>query len=335
MDALALVCSQEQRFTLEPVRLADPGPADMVVRTLCTGVSIGTEFALIRNKISWGPYPLCTGYQGVGVVETVGPAVVGYSPGDRVYYRDNRFMALAAGGAVSCVSGTHCSHAVIDPTRTHGVAHLPAGVTAEAGSLFVMPSVGLFGVDMANPRMGQVVVVYGAGLIGLGVVAACAHRGCVVVAIDLDDARLALAAHLGASRCINPANDDPEAVVRGIAPAGADVVFESTGIPGLLDPAIALCREFGTFVWQGNYGEAPISMHFLPPHGRKLTMYFPCDDGQAPCRRAVVNNMARGVLQWDRVITHRVQPSDAPDLFDRINRNHAPEVIGAVINWSC
>ena len=122
MRADALICSEEQAFSLESVELDDPGPGDLLVRTLSTGVSIGTEFALVRNKISWGPYPLCTGYQGVGVVERAGADVRGFAAGDTVYYRDNRAMRLAGGERVSCVSGTHCSHAVIDPVRTHGVA---------------------------------------------------------------------------------------------------------------------------------------------------------------------------------------------------------------------
>jgi hypothetical protein len=52
----------------------------------------------------------------------------------------------------------------------------------DAAAMFVMLAVGLHGVDMANPRLGQKVVVYGVGLIGLGVVA-CVHRGCFVIAV--------------------------------------------------------------------------------------------------------------------------------------------------------
>lgn len=334
MRARALICTEQQTFSLEEVALPDPAPENMIVRTRCSGVSIGTEFALVRNKLSWGPYPLCTGYQAVGVVEQVGADVQGFRVGDKVYYRDNRTLHFPDGRPISAASGTHCSHAVIDPQKTHGVAYLPVGVSEEAASMFVMPAVGLFGVDMANPRMGQVVVVYGAGLIGLGVVAACAHRGCVVVAVDLDDRRLEVAKRLGADHIINGAQQDVEQEVKRITPRGADAVFESTGLPQCLDTAIRLCREYGAFVWQGNYGAAPVSLHFLPPHGRKLTMFFPCDDGLAPCRRAVLKNMAMGALKWEEVITHRVEAEDAPGLFDRINRNQAPDVLGAVIRWT-
>jgi len=313
MKAKALICDEHQRFSLEDVILKDHAPDEVLVRTTYSGVSIGTEFALIRNKLSWGPYPLCTGYMGTGVVEAVGAEISDFEIGDAVYFRGNVSMTLTDGTAVSSVSGTHCSHVVAKPHTSHGVDHLVPGVAMDVAAMFVMPAVGLYGVDMANPRMGETVVVYGVGQIGLGVVAACALRGCVVIAVDLEEQRLSVARTLGADFVINGRRADVAQEVKRIAPEGADVVFECTGKPECVDPAIALCRPFGRFVWQGNYGSAPVSMHFLPPHGRRLTMFFPCDDGGPACRRAVLKNMAMGALKWEHCITHRIPFTEAPD----------------------
>jgi len=334
MRAKALICDETQRFTLEDVVLKDPAPDQIAIRTHYSGVSIGTEFALIRGKISWGPYPLCTGYMGTGVVEAVGSDIGDFKPGDEVYFRGNDHMELADGIPVSCVSGAHCSHVVRKPHTSHGVAHLIPGADMGAACMFVMPAVGLNGVDMANPQMGQTVIVHGAGLIGLGVVAACAHRGCVVVAVDINDTSLAIAREMGADYTVNGAAQDVAAEVKKIAPDGADVVFECTGIPACIDPAIALCRPHGSFVWQGNYGAAPVSMHFLPAHGRRLRMFFPCDDGLQPCRRAVVKNMAMGALKWERCITHRIGFTDAPEMYARINKGEDEDIVGVTINWT-
>ena len=136
-----------------------------------------------------------------------------------------------------------------------------------------------------------------------------------------------------ATQQINGTSQDVAAAVKALAPHGADVVFECTGLPQCIDPAIALCRTHGKFVWQGNYGAAPLSMHFLPPHGRRLQMFFPCDDGLQPCRRAVVKNMAMGALRWEKCITHRVSADEAPALFQQINEGSVDEIVGAVINW--
>lgn len=333
VEAKALICNAQQEFAIRDVTLPDPAPDQIAIRTRFSGVSIGTEFALVRNKLNWGPYPLCTGYMGTGLVESVGSAVTGLKADDAVYYRANAAMQLMDGQSVSCVAGVHCSRAVIRPDTSHGAYPLPHGVPMDVGSMFVMPAVGLNGVDMAGPRMGEVVVVHGAGLIGLGVIAACAHRGCTVVAIDISDRQLALARELGADHTINSAHAPMRDMLKSLAPDGADVVFEATGLPQCIDDAIALCRTHGKFVWQGNYGASPISMHFLPPHGKRLQMFFPCDDGLQPCRRAVLRNIASGALRWDKTITHRVSHLDAPALFTQINMQREHGVLGAVINW--
>ncbi len=334
MQAQALICDAQQNFSLQPVNLPDPAPDQVAIRTLWSGVSIGTEFALIRNKISWGPYPLCTGYMGVGEILEAGADITDLRPGDQVYFRGNASIALTDGSPVTPVSGAHCSHIVTKAGGTHGVAPMVAGAPPEAAAMFAMPAVGLNGVDMANPRAGDTVVVHGAGLIGLGVVAACAHRGCRVVAIDINDTQLALAISMGADVAVNSRSTVMSEALRAIAPDGADVVFECTGIPSCIDPAIALCRREGAFVWQGNYGAEAISMHFLPPHALRLRMFFPCDDGGPACRRAVVKNMASGALRWDRCITHRISSSEAPDMFQRINDGTDKSIVGVVIQWN-
>ena len=333
MNARALICDEKQNFSIENVTLTDPAPDQVAIRTLYTGVSIGTEFALIRNKLSGGPYPLCTGYQGTGVVEAVGADIDNFDVGDEVYLRGNDTMMLADGTPVSCVSGAHCSHIVRRPNTSHGVDHMVPGAAMDVACMFVMPAVGLYGVDMANPRMGETVVVYGTGLVGLGVVAVCAHRGCVVVAVDINEKRLAVAKTMGADFVINGHSSDVAEEVKRIAPEGPDAVFECTGLPQCIDPAIALCRANGSFIWHGNYGKEPISMHFLPPHLRRLRMFFPCDDGLQPCRRAVVKNMAMGVLKWEQCITHRIPFTEAPAMFQRINEGKDKDILGVVINW--
>jgi len=334
MRAKALICEEGGAFTLSEVTLPDPGPRHLVVRCLCSGVSIGTEFALVQQKISWGPFPLCLGYQAVGIVEAVGDDVSDYRVGQRIYYRNQGDMRLPDRRAVSCVTGTHCSHVVVDLNENHGLGPMPEGVGDEEASLFVMPAVGLNGVDMSNVRMGDTVVVYGAGLIGLGVVAACSHRGAVVIAVDIEASRLEVACRLGADHVINANEQDVAEEVARLTGEGADVVFESTGIAACIDVAMPLCRQKGTFVWQGNYGAAPIQWTFMNAHARELTTFFPMNDGLEPSRRAVLKNMRAGALPWASTITHRLTPAETPAFYTRINDGGAADVLGAVIRWS-
>ncbi len=332
MDATALICTAEQHFSLETFPVPPITANQIRTRTLYSGVSVGTEFAVIQGKLDWGPFPVCTGYQAVGVVEEVGQQVSRFAVGDTVYYRRN-FMAMAHNGAkVNTCAGTHTSVAIIDSDAE--VELLPKGVDPATGSMFVMPSVGYNAVNMAGVGMGDVVVVHGVGLIGLGALVAARLRGAITIAIDLDDKRLALAQEMGAAYTLNSHEGNLTERVNQIKRGGADVVFEATGIPACLDPAFALARLHGKFVFLGNYGNAPISFHFLVPHGKQLTAFFPCNDGLAPCRDAVLRNIGSGAIPWEKTITHRITAAEAPDLYGAINRGAIPEMMGAVIRWS-
>jgi threonine dehydrogenase-like Zn-dependent dehydrogenase len=74
-------------------------------------------------------------------------------------------------------------------------------------------------------------------------------------------------------------------------------------------------------------------MKFLSPHGKRLQMFFPCDDGLQPCRKAVIKNMAMGALKWEQCITHRISYKEAPEMFNRINASEDKDIVGVVINW--
>ncbi len=335
MKSSALICTAQQQFSLQEFDIPRLAPKDLLVRCAWSGVSVGTEFAVIRNKISYGPYPICTGYQAVGYVEDTGAAVSKFAVGDKVYYRRSFLPMAIDGQSVTICSGTHSTYALMSEDAE--VEHLPEGVDEATASLFVMPAVGYNAVDMAGVQMGDVVAFHAVGLIGLGALAAARLRGAVTIAIDLDPRRLDLASEMGAAHTINAsglAPDELAARVQEVQPGGADVVFEGSGVPSCLDLAFPLARLRGKFVFLGHYGKEPVSFNYLVPHGKQLTAFFPCNDGLAPCREAVLQNIASGAIPWEKTITHRVDASEAPELYAKINRDELPELYGAVIRWS-
>ncbi len=332
MEATALICTAEQKFSLETFPIPEIGASEILVETLYSGVSVGTEFAVIRHKLDWGPFPICTGYQAVGIVREAGADVDRFQTGDKIYYRKNYMPMQLGEQKINTCSGTHASHAIMDSSAE--VEKLPGEVDEATGSMFVLPSVGYNAVNMAGVGLGDVTIFHGAGMIGLGALVAARLRGAITIAIDLDERRLALAREMGAAFTVNSSDEDVMARVQAIHPGGADVVFESTGIPACLDTAFALCRLHGKFVFLGNYGNAPISFHFLVPHVKQLTAFFPCNDGLKPCREAVLRNMATGAIPWQKTISHTVPYTDSPGLYSDINHNRMADLVSAVIKWA-
>lgn len=342
MKTKALVTRDNLSFALENVMLSEVGRYDIMVRTVSSGVSIGTELALIRGKLSWGPYPLVTGYQATGIIEKAGRDVRNLKEGDRVFVRGNKSITLGNGVKATSANGAHASHIVCDasPGSPNAPGLVPVNVDMGTASIYVMPAVALHAVDMAGPSALETVAVYGAGQIGIGVTTMAAMRGCRVISIDIEKRALDLAAVMGAEHTVDASRDNWRKQFDGLAPEGADVVFEATGIPGCVDSAISLVRRTplqhlhgqGKFVYLGNYGSGPISHDFLQAHVRQIQCFYPCDDGKLPNRNRIMQMLSRGILNWDRTITHRLPAFKAPETFEAI-KNGDREFTGVVFNW--
>ncbi len=331
----ALICTEQQKFKLWEIDLPELRSGDILIKTLYSGVSIGTEMLLITGKHNWGPFPICTGYQAVGIVEETGSAVNNFKVGDKVYYRGWNVPMTREGESITPASGTHSSYAVVDSANpTHGAGLLPDGIDDSTAALFVMPSVGANGINMADVKTGDNVVVIGTGLIGLGVVGCAALRGANVIAVDIDDNRLRVAKELGADETVNSAEDDLAGSIKAIWPDGADVVFEASGNQACIDMGMALCRKYGKFVFQGDFGNNTITFNFRPPHGQSIITYFPLDDGYYSVRRSVLRLIASGVLKWEKTITHRIKAVETPEFYEKLLNKSVPDVLGIVIDWS-
>ena len=150
---------------------------------------VGATLEAVRAKLGT-PIPL--GYCHAGVVVEAGPRVRGFSAGDRVV-----------------TNGSHAEYVRVPETLA---ARVPDGVSFEAAAFTPLAAIGLQGVRLAAPTLGETVVVYGLGLIGLLTVQLLRANGCRVVGIDRDPARLALAERFGAA-AVDGAAGDPAAHV--------------------------------------------------------------------------------------------------------------------------
>jgi predicted dehydrogenase/threonine dehydrogenase-like Zn-dependent dehydrogenase len=188
----------------------------------------------VRSKLSQ-PIPL--GYSNVGVVTEVGAAITGLQVGDRV---------LSNG-----------PHAETVRVPQNLCAKIPDNVPDEHASFTVVGAIGLQGIRLAQPTIGENFVVMGAGLIGLMTIQILIANGCRVLAIDFDAAKLALAQRWGAHICDLSKGADPvEAANAFSGGIGVDAVLitASTKSNDPVHQAAQMCRKRGRIVLIGVVG---------------------------------------------------------------------------------
>lgn len=194
---------------------------------------LNTTLTAVRSKLA-EPIPL--GYCNAGVVIGVGSLVKSFRVGDRVV--------------------SNGPHAELVRAGENLCARIPDTVDDEAAAFTVLASIGLQGVRLAAPTIGETVVVTGLGLIGLMTVQILAANGCNVIGIDPDGSRCRLAEKFGA-RAVQVGSADPVKRVMALTGGtGADAVLitASTASQEPLEQAAAMSRKRGRIILIGVAG---------------------------------------------------------------------------------
>jgi (R,R)-butanediol dehydrogenase/meso-butanediol dehydrogenase/diacetyl reductase len=128
---------------------------------------------------------------------------------------------------------------------------IPETCADEDAALAQPLAVGIHAVERAGITSGDTVVLLGVGAIGSFILAALGRHDGPIIALDIDEERLASARVLGASRTELISRDETPADLRDLLPEGAQRVFETSGVPGAAERAIALAARGGTVVLVG------------------------------------------------------------------------------------
>lgn len=244
-----------------------PGPGEVVLRVAACGLC-GSELETFRAQSPRRTPPLVMGHEFCGTVAALGPGVAGLAEGQRVVSHS----LVSCGACVRCRRGdTHlCAHRQVfgihRPGAFAGFVAVPAGslipwpdgLPAEAACLAEPLANGVHMVHLTASFAPRIVLVIGAGPIGLMAQQAyAAMTGAEVVVADLSAHRRAVAARLGARHTFDPRAEDPVAVVHGLTDGeGADVVVDAVGSAQTKRQSVAATRPGGAAVWIGLHEDA-------------------------------------------------------------------------------
>lgn len=276
--------------------------------------------------------PLIMGHEAAGVVEQAAPEAPWLAPGDRVTFDSTVYCGecfFCRRGQVNLCDNRRVLGVSCGDYRRHGafaeyisvpariVYRLPDQIPFEHATMIEAVSVAVHAVGLTPIQLGDTAVVFGAGMIGLLVIQAVRLAGCTrVIAVDPDNARLALAGKLGAAELLNPNDVDVPAAIRDLtAGRGADVALEVVGASQPFQAAVASVRKGGAVTLVGNIAptvELPLQLVVT----RQIKLIGSCaSSGEYP---VCIDLLASGAIKVEPLISAVAPLSDGPGWFERL-----------------
>lgn len=260
---------------LDPAPPPAPGPGDVVIGVKACGIC-GSDLTYIRHggihRPEGGVTPL--GHEAAGEVVAVGDGVEGVAIGQRFVINPMRTPSLIGTGGPE---GAFTQELLVRNAKVgESLLPIPGDLPFDVAALTEPLAVSLHGVNRAQAKAGEKVVVFGCGPIGLGMVLWLLDRGVTdVVALDLADERLERALALGARGVINPAREDVRARLLELHgpgrtlnrdAVGTDAYIDAAGAPNLLGDVVAMGKMHARYVCTAAYSK-PVELDL----GRLLT----------------------------------------------------------------
>ncbi len=332
MKALLLTAPSSFEFT--EVATPEPGKGEVRIDIRACGIC-GSDIHGMDGQSGRRIPPIVMGHEAAGVIAELGQETGDWKVGERVTFDSTEFCGgcpeCLAGNVNLCsdrkVLGVSCgdyrrhgcfAEQVVLPTRI--LHRIPDSLSFEKAAFAEPVSIALHAVNLAPATTDEPAVVVGAGLIGLLVVQALRARGWnEVIAIDLDDGRLALAEKLGATRTFNSKEEGLAARLREICGGdGAGVSFEVVGAGAPVDLAIRSVRKGGTVVLVGNL-QASVPFPLQEVVTRQIALRGSCScAGEYP---EAIRRIEDGSIQVEPLMSAAAPLAEGADWFARLARN--------------
>lgn len=269
----ATVFHGKDRISVEEVERPRAGIGEAVIRVTLTTIC-GTDLHIVRGEYPVTP-GLVIGHEPVGVIEELGAGVTGYDVGERVLVG----AITPCGQCRACLSGhlSQCGHGegyealggwrfgntingaqaeyLLVPHAQANLAKIPDELTDEQVVLLAdITSTGFSGAESGNIKIGDSVVVFAQGPIGLCSTAGARLMGAsLIIGVDGDANRLAMAKRMGADVVLDYREVDVVSEVRKLTGGGADVTIEALGTQETFEGALRSLRPGGTLSSLGVY----------------------------------------------------------------------------------
>ena len=307
-----------------------PDKVKMVLEKLKTD-GLQPTINSVKNKLD---QPLPLGYCNVGIVKEVGNSVSEFKVGDRV-----------------ASNGAHAEYVCIPKNL---VARVPDNVTNERAAFMVVGSIGLQGIRLLNPSIGETVVVVGLGLIGLITADILKSNGCNVIGFDFDSTKVELAKNRGIV-AINPGDGTDqlkfvESYTNGIGADGV-IITASSKSNDIISQSATMCRKRGRIILVGVVG---LDISRADFYEKEITFQVSCSYGAGRYDynyeqkghdypigyvrwtekrnfEAILNLISNNQINVDSLITDRASIDDYISIYGNIDN---PKSIASIFTYN-
>ena len=322
----AILVEQKKNLIVDTIQMPEKlNVGQVLVKVLYSGIC-GSQIGEIDGAKGEDKYlPHLLGHEGSGIVESVGPGVKTVKEGDTVVLHWKKGDGIQSEPPLYKWKGrdlnagwvtTFNEYAIVSENRC---TFIPEDISKKEAALFGCAVTTGFGVveNNAHIKMGESVVVFGAGGIGLNIVqAAKLVSAYPIIGVDLHQNRLDLAKKLGATHTINSSKGDFHDELKNILnERPLDVFIDNTGIPSIIQMGYELVNHQGTVVLVGVPKNGNnINIFSLPLHfGKTITGSF---GGECHPERDIpryIELLRKGILSLDNVISECYKLNDIND----------------------
>ncbi len=328
IQASRLAFPAKQQVQHEPFEVALPGEDEVLVETRLSLMSTGTENIVFNRQFDegthwhdWVKYPFYPGYACVGVVLETGNKVSDFKAGDRVAYRI-----------------PHQSHEVV---KADACTKIPEQTSFEHAVWFSLAKIAFHGAKVADYRLGDSVLVIGAGPIGQMTIRWAAASGASsIISVDRLPARLELAKKGGATACISASiGEARDQIMEANGGKLPRVVIDSTGNAEVFKSALTLAADFGKIVVMGDTGR-PAQQHLSSDLiMRGLTVVGAHDThtneqwNDGTIAQLFFDLTSRGRFSVEGLNSHHFKPADCGEAYAVANRERE-KTMGIIFDWA-
>jgi len=348
----ANVFQAPEKFNVVEVERPRPGPGEALIRVTLTTIC-GTDVHIVKGEYPVRP-GLVLGHEPVGVIEELGSGITGYEVGERVLVgaitpcgqceaclsghlsqcgRGSGYEAIGGWRFGNTIDGAQAEYLLV-PSAQANMAKIPDDVTDEQVVLLAdIASTGFSGAQSGGVRIGDTVVVFAQGPIGLCATAGAKLMGAAqVIGVDSDPVRLAMAKRMGADVALDFTKVDVvEEVKRLTRGFGADVAIEALGTQQTFESALRSLRPGGTLSSLGVYSgklELPYSA-FAAGLGDHRIVTTLCPGGKERMGRLIAM-VQSGKFDPTPLLTHRFRLSQIDEAY-RIFSNRLDGVLKVAV----